>query len=342
MVTIMLVVVVAYAGWRFQLGATHLGPFPVPPVTPGTFTGFIAALLMGGQSLRQLANLQTVMSEGLIAGRRLFATLDVQPQITDAPAASALPIGQARVRLENVTFSYSGETAVLDELTLEARRGEIVALVGPSGAGKTTVLNLIPRFYDVTGGKVTIDDFDVRDVGLASLRRQIALVTQEPFLFDDTIRANIAYAKDDATDAEIEAAARHGGGARLHHCDAEGLRHTGGRSWHAALRRPAPARRHRAGVLEGRADPLARRGDQRPRHRERGAGAGGAGAADGRAHHHHHRPPALHRARRGPYLRALRRPGGGGRRPWPADRPRRPLRAPRRGAEPRCGAGGSQ
>src|SRR5580704_14429482 len=101
MVTLMLMAVVAYAGWRFQLGATHLGPFPVPPVTPGTFTGFIAALLMGGQSLRQLANLQTVMSEGLIAGRRLFATLDVQPQINDAPAACALPIGQARVRLEN-------------------------------------------------------------------------------------------------------------------------------------------------------------------------------------------------------------------------------------------------
>ena len=84
-------------------------------------------------------------------------------------------------------------------MSLEARRGEIVALVGPSGGGKTTMLNLIPRFYDVTGGKVTIDGHDVRDVTLASLRRQIALVTQEPFLFDDTIRANIAYAKADAS-----------------------------------------------------------------------------------------------------------------------------------------------
>ena len=208
MVTVMLVVVVAYAGWRFQLGATHLGPFPVPPVTPGTFTGFIASLLMGGQSLRQLANLQTVMAEGLIAAQRLFATLDVQPEIKDAPAAEPLPAGQATVRLENVTFSYGDEAPVLEDLSLEARRGEIVALVGPSGAGKSTVLNLIPRFYDVTAGKVTIDDFDLRDVTIASLRHQIALVTQEPFLFDDTIRANIAYAKDDATDAEIEAAAR--------------------------------------------------------------------------------------------------------------------------------------
>jgi subfamily B ATP-binding cassette protein MsbA len=95
----------------------------------------------------------------------------------------------------------------LDQVDLDARRGEIVALVGPSGAGKTTILNLIPRFYDVAAGAVTIDGQDVRRVSLASLRRQIALVTQEPFLFDDTIAANIAYAKDGASQAEIEAAA---------------------------------------------------------------------------------------------------------------------------------------
>jgi subfamily B ATP-binding cassette protein MsbA len=95
----------------------------------------------------------------------------------------------------------------LDQVDLEARRGEIVALVGPSGAGKTTVLNLIPRFYDVAAGAITIDGQDVRRVSLASLRRHIALVTQEPFLFDDTIAANIAYAKEGASRIEIEAAA---------------------------------------------------------------------------------------------------------------------------------------
>ena len=112
------------------------------------------------------------------------------------------------MRLENVSFSYAAGEAVLEEVSLEARRGEIVALVGPSGAGKSTVLNLIPRLYDVTGGKVTIDGADVRGVTLASLRKQIALVTQEPFLFDDTIAANIAYAKDGAARREIEDAAR--------------------------------------------------------------------------------------------------------------------------------------
>jgi subfamily B ATP-binding cassette protein MsbA len=208
MTTIMLGLVIVYAGWRFQFNAVEFGPFTINKVTPGGFTTFVSSLLMGGQALRQVANLQTVMSEGMTAARRLFEALDVEPTIRDPLSALALPVGQARVRLENVTFSYGDDTPVLDDLTLEARRGEIVALVGPSGGGKTTVLNLIPRFYDVTGGKVTIDDHDVRDVTLASLRHQIALVTQEPFLFDDTIRANIAYAKDDASQAEIEAAAR--------------------------------------------------------------------------------------------------------------------------------------
>jgi len=208
MVMVMICAVIAYAAWRIQLSATHLGPFPINPITPGSFTAFVAALMTSNQSLRQVANLQTVMSEGLIAARRLFGALDVEPTIRDAPAALPLPVGQATVRLENVSFTYDDTTPVLTDLSLEARRGEIVALVGPSGAGKSTVLNLIPRFYDVTGGRVLIDDLDVRQVSLASLRSRIALVTQEPFLFDDTIRVNIAYAKDGATQGEIEAAAR--------------------------------------------------------------------------------------------------------------------------------------
>ena len=208
MTTIMLALVIGYAGWRFQFNAIHLGPFVINKVTPGLFTTFVSSLLMGGQALRQVANLQTVMTEGFTAARRLFAALDIEPKIRDTDTAKPLPAGKATVRLEGVNFSYGEDIAVLDDLSLEARRGEIVALVGPSGGGKTTVLNLIPRFYDVTGGKVTIDGHDIRDVTIASLRNHIALVTQEPFLFDDTIRANIAYAKDDATQEQIEAASR--------------------------------------------------------------------------------------------------------------------------------------
>ena len=191
--------VLAYAGWRSQQGQ----------MTVGAFVAFMFALGMASQSLRQLANLQTVFAEGMSAARRLFAALDVEPEVGDAPGAQPLPKGEATIRLEDVGFAYGPDgPPTLSGVTLEARRGETVALVGPSGGGKTTILNLIPRFYDASRGKVTIDGHDVRGVTLASLRDQIALVTQEPFLFDDTIRANIAYARPEASQAEIEQAAQ--------------------------------------------------------------------------------------------------------------------------------------
>jgi subfamily B ATP-binding cassette protein MsbA len=189
--------VFAYAGWRAHTGG----------MTAGVFTAFLGALGMALQSLRQVANLQTVFSEGLTAARRLFDALDVEPTIVDPADAKPLPAGDSAIALENVSFSYGGEIAALTELSITAKRGETVALVGPSGGGKSSILNLIPRFYDVTGGAVTLDGHDVRSVTIASLRDRIALVTQEPFLFDDTIRANIAYARPDATEAQIVAAA---------------------------------------------------------------------------------------------------------------------------------------
>ena len=188
--------VLAYEGWRASSG--HLNQ--------GASIAFFAALLMAGQAIRQLANLLTVMGQGAAAGQRLFQALDVEPEVRDRSGAPLLPIGDMTIRFEDVSFAYDAE-GVLDGVSMQARRGEIVALVGPSGAGKSTILNLIPRFYDVSSGRVTIDGRDVREVSLASLRSQIALVTQEPFLFDDTIAANIAYAKLGATMAEIEAAA---------------------------------------------------------------------------------------------------------------------------------------
>ncbi|MFC3078997.1 ABC transporter ATP-binding protein [Phenylobacterium terrae] len=196
--TLITAAVLAYAGWRAQTGAMNVG----------AFVAFMAALAMASQSLRQLANLQTVMAEGLSAARRLFAALDVEPEVRDRAGAAALPRGEGTIRFEDVGFSYAEGPPALSDVKLEVRRGETVALVGPSGGGKSTILNLIPRFYDVTQGRVTIDGIDVRDVTLASLRDQIALVTQEPFLFDDTIRANIAYARPDASQADIEAAAQ--------------------------------------------------------------------------------------------------------------------------------------
>lgn len=189
--------VLAYEAWR--AGAGH--------ANPGAFAAFFAALLTAGQSLRQVSNLSTLVSQGLTAARRLFDALDVEPEIRETPGAGDLLTAEATVRFEAVSFAYADGAPVLNDVDLEARRGETVALVGPSGAGKTTILNLIPRFYDVGTGAVSIDGRDVRTVTLASLRRNIALVTQEAFLFDDTIGANIAYARPGAARAEVEAAA---------------------------------------------------------------------------------------------------------------------------------------
>lgn len=194
--TIVLALVIAYAGWRAQAGG----------MTLGGFTAYISALGAAGQSLRQLANLQTVMAEGFTAARRLFAALDVAPEIQDAPDAQPLS-GFDRLSFEHVSFAYD-DKPVLSDVSFEARAGQSVALVGPSGSGKSTLLNLIPRFYDYTGGVIRFGDRPQRSVTLTSLREHIALVSQDPFLFDDTIRANIAYGRPEATDSEIVQAAR--------------------------------------------------------------------------------------------------------------------------------------
>jgi subfamily B ATP-binding cassette protein MsbA len=195
--TFVIALIIAYAGWSAI--HTHVGI--------NNFFAFLVAMMIAAQSLRQVANLQPVIVEGLTAAGRLFQVLDIEPNICDIPGARPLTLTQCNIRFEGVGFHYDAETPALTDVDLEVRRGETVALVGPSGGGKSTILNLIPRFYDATSGRVLIDEVDVRDVTLASLRDHIALVTQEPFLFDDTIRANIAYARPDATQAEVEAAA---------------------------------------------------------------------------------------------------------------------------------------
>jgi subfamily B ATP-binding cassette protein MsbA len=198
MTMIVMAAVLAFAGWRARTTGMSVGEM----------TLFVAALMTASQSLRQLANLQTVMTEGLTAAKRLFAALDVEPEVRDPAAPKPLPPGPCAIRFEDVGFAYHAGAPALSGVSLEARPGESIALVGPSGGGKSTILNLIPRFYDADSGRITVNGVDVKDARLADLRSRIALVTQEPFLFDDTIRANIAYARPDATEAEITAAAR--------------------------------------------------------------------------------------------------------------------------------------
>ena len=199
---IVVAAVMAYAGWRARDGAMSVG----------AFAAFIGLLMAAGQSLRQVTNLQTVMAEGLTAARRLFGALDIQPEIRETPDAAPLEDGPTTVAFDRVAFAYApaatGGAPTLSEVTLTVTPGETVALVGPSGGGKSTILSLLPRFYDVTGGAITINGRDVRELKLHDLRAKIALVTQEPFLFDDTVAANIAYARPGATAEDIVEAAR--------------------------------------------------------------------------------------------------------------------------------------
>ena len=195
--------VILYGGHQVISGAT----------TPGSFFSFITALLLAYQPIRSLASLNVTLQEGLSAAVRVFAMLDMEPAIRDRPGAVALPRPRGEIVFDAVRFAYPGGVPVFDGLDLRVAPGSTVAFVGPSGGGKSTLLNLIPRFFDVDAGRVAIDGVDVRDATLVSLRAAIALVSQDTALFHDTIRANIAYGRPDATDAEIARAAAVAGAA---------------------------------------------------------------------------------------------------------------------------------
>jgi subfamily B ATP-binding cassette protein MsbA len=176
--------------------------------TAGTFFSFVTALLLAYQPMKTLANLTANLQEGLAAAQRLFTVLDIEPEIRDAPGALPLVISGGEIRFEAVRFTYPNGAPALSGADLVVPAGKTVALVGASGAGKSTVLNLIPRFYDTSSGRVLIDGTDVRHATLASLRSAIALVSQEVSLFDDTVRGNIAYGRFGAPEPEIVAAAK--------------------------------------------------------------------------------------------------------------------------------------
>ena len=176
---------------------------------PGSFFAFITALLLAYEPMKRLANLNASLQEGLAGAQRLFVLLDMKPDIQEKPAAKPLVITRGGLEMEKVDFSYLPDQPAIDDISLSVPAGQVVALVGPSGAGKSTILNLIPRFYDVNAGRITIDGTDIRDVTFASLRGGIALVSQEITMFDDTVRANIAYGRPNASDDEIFAAAKY-------------------------------------------------------------------------------------------------------------------------------------
>jgi ATP-binding cassette, subfamily B, bacterial MsbA len=176
-------------------------------MSSGVFVAYLFAMLQMMQPLKFFGQTVSHVAKGLAGAERVFGVLDITPRITDRPGAIDMPVFRDRIVFEDVRFSYDTGDVVLNGINAEIRAGEIVAIVGPSGVGKSTMVDLAPRFYDVTGGRLLIDGIDVRDITVNSLRRQMGIVTQETFLFNTTIQENIAYGEPDAPmDRIIEAA----------------------------------------------------------------------------------------------------------------------------------------
>lgn len=187
-----------YSGYAFQRGLT----------TPGTLSSFLASMMFLYEPVKRLSGVNNTIQQGVAAAIRVFDILDKPEEVKEAEGAEEIPPVKDSIEFKDITFAYDGGTPVLEDINLKVRAGEVLALVGASGGGKTTLVSLLPRFYDVTRGAVLIDGRDVRGVSLRSLRDQIGIVTQEPVLFADTVKNNIAYGLPDKSLEDIREAAR--------------------------------------------------------------------------------------------------------------------------------------
>lgn len=183
--------------------------------TPGTFFSFLAAVMMMYAPVKKISKANNMIQQALAAATRVFEVLDLRPDVEERAGAAALPEISREIRFEEVSFAYSPEgPTVLKGINLRIRKGEVVAIVGGSGAGKSTLVDLLPRFFDPTVGRIAIDGVDIRDLTLSSLRGQMGMVTQDVFLFNDTLRNNILFGRPEAAEEEILDAAR---AAYAHH-----------------------------------------------------------------------------------------------------------------------------
>ncbi|MCQ2506481.1 MAG: ABC transporter ATP-binding protein/permease [Lachnospiraceae bacterium] len=174
----------------------------------GTLLAFLSYIMMFWQPISRLGSFYNTMITNIAAANRIFDIMDTEPDVRDIEGATLLPEIKGEVEFENVTFSYDGEKNVLENVSFKVKPGQTIALVGPTGAGKTTIVNLLSRFYEIPSGRILVDGNDISKVTLESLRSQLGIMTQDNFLFSGTIKDNIRYGKSDATDEEIEAAAK--------------------------------------------------------------------------------------------------------------------------------------
>jgi ATP-binding cassette subfamily B protein len=177
-------------------------------VSVGLIVTFIAYTQQFNRPVQQIALLWTNIQSAVAGAERIFDLMDEEPELSDKPDAVLMPVIEGKVALENVWAEYNPGEPVLKGIDISAEKGQTIAIVGPTGAGKTTIINLLPRFWDVTKGRVMIDGLDVRDVTRASLRSQMGIVLQDTFLFSDTVMNNIRYGRQNSTDEEVIAAAK--------------------------------------------------------------------------------------------------------------------------------------
>jgi subfamily B ATP-binding cassette protein MsbA len=176
--------------------------------TPGTFFSFLTALIMIYEPIKGVSAINNVLQQGIAAAERVFDVLDVKSDVSEKKDAIELPPVKDAIEFTDVRFKYEKDIEVVKGINLKVKAGEVLALVGSSGGGKSTLVNLIPRFFDVSSGSLTIDGTDIREVTFNSLRKQIGIVTQQTILFNDTVRNNIAYGSSDASEQKIRDAAR--------------------------------------------------------------------------------------------------------------------------------------
>ena len=260
---------------------------------PGSLFSFITSVIMLYEPMKRVARLHVDVSQNLFGVAMLYGFLDEHDYEEDEPRTRHLEVTAGRIEFRDVSFGYRPGETVLHDVSLVAEAGRTTALVGRSGGGKSTMMNLILRLYEVGSGQILCDGVDIATVSLASLRGQIAYVAQDNFLFKGSIRDNIALGRPGASEDEIRAAAKAAYAHDFIMSFEKRLRFALRRARGAALRRPAPAHRHRPRVPQGRADHPARRSDLGARFGIRAGDPEGAQDVVRRAHDDRHRPPAV-------------------------------------------------